>query len=117
MKNTYRDLRVWQESVALAKEVYFITKTFPKEEIFGLTSQMRRAAVSVPSNIAEGQCRNSSKEFLKFLSYSSGSLGELDTQLEISLQLGFLHETQKESLDERMLNCRKMLAGLQSRFR
>ena len=85
----YKDLLVWQKGIALAKEVYTVTRTFPPEEKFGLISQMRRAAVSVPSNIAEGQARNTRGEFIQFLSNAEGSLAELDTQTRISLELGF----------------------------
>jgi four helix bundle protein len=85
---THKDLNVWKESMTLAKEVYRLTKNFPKEETFGLVSQMRRAAVSIPSNIAEGAARNSNKEFIQFLHVSLGSLAELETQLLLSKELG-----------------------------
>ncbi len=88
-RNGYRDLIVWQKAMLLCKEVYFLTKSFPKEEVYGLTSQVRRCAISIPSNIAEGKGRNSDKEFIRFLQISLGSLYELQTQLELSLQLDF----------------------------
>ncbi len=88
MANTYRDLLVWQKAKALAVEVYRATEAFPKSELFGLTSQMRKAAVSVASNIAEGQGRGSKPDFSKFLCIARGSLLELETQLEIALELG-----------------------------
>src|SRR5579859_2039575 len=86
----YRDLLVWQKSIVLAKQVYKLTAGFPPEEKFGLISQMRRAAVSVPSNIAEGQARHTTGEFVLFISHAEGSLAELDTQLVLSTELGFI---------------------------
>ncbi len=86
----HKDLEVWKESMLLAKEVYFLTKGFPKEEIYGITSQIRRASVSVPSNIAEGAARSSDKEFIQFLYISLGSLSELETQLLLSRDLEFM---------------------------
>lgn len=85
----HHGLRVWQEAMALVSRVYAVTATFPVDERFGLTSQVRRAAVSVPSNIAEGAARGSRKEFVRFLTVARGSLSELDTQLRISMNLGF----------------------------
>ena len=90
-RNSYRDLIVWQKSMDLAKEIYLITKTFPKEELYGLTSQIRRCAISIPSNIAEGKGRNSDKEFVRFLQIALGSVYELQTQLELSLQLNYVN--------------------------
>ena len=81
---TYRDLVVWQKAVELAKQMYILTNKFPPEERFGLTSQMQRAAVSIPSNIAEGKLRGSPKEFSHFLRIAFGSGGELETQIEIA---------------------------------
>ena len=85
----YRDLLVWQKGIALVKEVYILTRGFPDEERFGFISQMRRAAVSIPSNIAEGQARRTTGEFVQFLSHAEGSLAELDTQMRVSTELGF----------------------------
>lgn len=87
MVRSFRDLEVWQIGLDLVETVYRLTAQFPKSELFGLTAQMRRAAVSIPSNIAEGQARSSSKEFLHFLSYALGSLAELETQLELACRL------------------------------
>jgi four helix bundle protein len=89
---SFRDLRVWQAGIDLVTEVYRLTSSFPQEELYGLTSQLRRAAVSVPSNIAEGHARESSKEYLNHLSIAQGSLAELQTQLEIALRLDFIEE-------------------------
>jgi len=80
---------VWQKGIALVKEVYALTKGFPDDERFGLISQMRRAAVSIPSNIAEGQARHTTREFILSISHAEGSLAELDTQVRISAELGF----------------------------
>lgn len=85
--NSYKDLIVWQKSMDLVEEIYLLTTKFPKEEIYGLTSQMRRAAVSIPSNIAEGQLRKNLKEYLQFLRISSESAAELETQIMICKKL------------------------------
>jgi len=90
MGKNFRDLDVWHLGVELAETVYRVTARFPKTELFALTSQMRKAAVSIPSNIAEGRARESSKEFLYFLSISRGSLAELDTQLELAIRLDYV---------------------------
>lgn len=90
MFRSFRDLRVWQAGMELAVEVYELTGVFPKHEIYGLTSQMRRAAVSVPSNIAEGHTRESTTEYLRFISIAHGSLAELQTQLELAGRLGYV---------------------------
>lgn len=89
----YRDLIAWQKAMDLVDQVYRASKTFPDEEKFGLTQQMRRAAVSIPSNIAEGQGRESKKEFARFLSIAHGSLRELETQILISERLQYLSQT------------------------
>jgi four helix bundle protein len=93
----YKDLLVWQKGMNLDKLVYKLTMRLPSEERYGLTSQMRRAAVSVPSNIAEGQGRRSTNEFLQFLSIAEDSLAELDTQLSLSVELGFTQQTEVDS--------------------
>jgi four helix bundle protein len=85
----YKDLHVWQKAMELAKQIYLLTSRFPSEEKFGLVSQLRRAAVSVPSNIAEGQARNTTGEYVQFLSHAEGSAAELDTQLRLSIELGY----------------------------
>lgn len=90
MVRPHKQLMVWQESMALVEQVYLLTASFPGDERFGLISQLRRAAVSIPSNIAEGAARRSSKEYLQFLAMARGSLSEMDTQLELSARLGFI---------------------------
>lgn len=93
MRRKHQDLMAWQQSMILVKLIYKTTSEFPKHELFGLTSQMRRAAVSVPANIAEGAGRTSKKEFLQFLSIARGSLSELDTLSLIATELGYLADT------------------------
>jgi four helix bundle protein len=109
---SYRDLLVWQKSMALAKEIYKITAKFPSEEKFGLISQMRRAAVSVPSNIAEGQARNTTGEFVQFISHAEGSLAELDTQLTLAVELDFLTSEKAKLCMDSITELRRMLNGL-----
>jgi four helix bundle protein len=104
---SYRDLNVWQNAMNLVEDVYKITANFPKEEKYGLISQIRRCSVSIPSNISEGFMRKSTKEFIYI---SLGSLGELDTQMEIAVRLKFM-ESQKE-FNEKLLLIRKQLYGL-----
>ena len=117
VKRAHKNLEVWQLSVALATFVYQITETFPKSEIYGLISQMRRAVVSIPSNIAEGAARFSSKEFAQFLNIAGGSLSELDTQIEIAYNLKYINIEQREELDRRMDLISIKLAGLISVIR
>lgn len=90
MTRKHHKLLVWQESINLVKEVYRVTVTFPREELYTLTSQMRRCAVSVPSNVAEGAARGGTKEFIQFLSIARGSLSELETQVVIARELGYI---------------------------
>ena len=92
MKRSHRDLKVWQEVIGLVEFIYQLTSSFPAREQFGLTSQLRRAAVSVPANIAEGCARTGTKELLRFLSIAQGSLSELDTLVEVANRLGYLQE-------------------------
>ena len=98
MGQSYRDLFVWEKAMTLVKEVYRVTKLFPRDELYGPTSQLRRAAVSVPSNIAEGQARFSSREFHHFLSHARGSLVEVETQLLIAKDLEYIDANQAECL-------------------
>ena len=107
---SHRDLDVWKKSIGLVSEIYLLTKKFPPDELYGLTSQMRRAAVSVPSNIAEGAARGSSKEFSRFLSISLGSLAEMETQLLIAENLNYLPPD--ISVSQEIERIRKLLHGL-----
>lgn len=112
MRRAHKELDVWKESVELATSIYNITGQFPKSEIYGLTAQMRRAAVSVPSNIAEGAARTSRREFVQFLRISGGSLSELDTQLVIASRLGYLSSEDCRALAAKMDSIAAKLAGL-----
>ncbi len=109
---SYRDLLVWQKAVDLATCVYETTRNFPAAERYALSDQMRRAAVSVPSNIAEGQARQSAKEFSHFLYVALGSLAELDTQLTIARKLGYVEEGETGPLGGRLTEVRRMVGGL-----
>jgi len=112
MLRPHKGLDVWNEAMALTTRIYAVTEAFPKSEVFGLASQMRRAGVSVPSNIAEGAARSSTREFLQFLNVAGGSLSELDTQIEIAMRLGFVSAEQKEELDGMTDSIASKLAGL-----
>lgn len=109
MRRNHRNLRVWQSAVDLVDDIYRVTAKFPKEELYGLSSQMRRAAVSVPSNIVEGCARAGTKELIHFLNIA-GSLSELDTQLEIAKRQGYLADA--ESLVSRIDGVFAMLVAL-----
>ena len=95
---SFRDLEVWKVAMDLAAECYKVTKTFPKDELFGMTSQIRRAAASIPANIAEGQGRDHTKEFLNFLSIARGSLMEVQTHLLLAQRVGLLNEADLQAL-------------------
>lgn len=111
---SYRELRVWQQSVDFCVKVYKVTSIFPKEELYGLTLQIRRASVSIPSNIAEGQARNTTGEFSQFLGISKGSLAEVDTHLEIAKRLGFLSSESFQLFENEIETIGKMLNALQN---
>ena len=117
MNRAHKKLDVWRESVALATHIYQVTEKFPKAEIYGLTSQMRRSVVSVSSNIAEGAARFSQKEFAQFLNIAGGSLSELDTQIEIAYNLKFLTSEEKQEIDHNIETIASKLAGLISHVR
>ena len=112
MVQSFRDLTVWQRSIQMAVAVYRLTQGFPRDEIYGLTSQMRRAAVSIPSNIAEGQAHYSNREFRRFLRHSRGSLAELETQVLIALRRNYLSESQANELLRRTAEVGRILNGL-----
>ncbi len=113
---SYKDLLVWQKGIALAKLVYGLTRSFPSEEKFGIVGQMRRAAVSIPSNIAEGQARHTTGEFIHFLSHSEGSVAELDTQFILSIELKFCVASAAEPAFELIGELRRMLSALRRRL-
>ncbi len=108
----HKDLKVWQNSVNLAVDVYLATSVFPNDEKFGMTSQMRRASVSIPSNIAEGAARRSLKEFSQFLYIAAGSVSELSTQILISEQTGLLLSASAKDLMDKTEEVTKMIHGL-----
>ncbi|OHB75386.1 MAG: four helix bundle protein [Planctomycetes bacterium RBG_16_55_9] len=109
---TYRDLIVWQKSMALVTEIYKITKAFPKDEMYGLIAQMRRCAVSIPSNIAEGYGRKSRSDYVRFLRIAMGSIYELQTQLEISLNLKYIKTDDFKRLCEMSREVERMLSSM-----
>src|SRR3954451_19923586 len=113
---SYKDLVVWQKAIAVVKSVYSLTQNFPAEEKFGLVSQMRRAAVSIPSNIAEGQARHTTGEFIQFISHAEGSAAELDTQLILCQELAFSSSQQTKPLFELLDEIRRMLNGLRRKL-
>ena len=117
MPGKYQELIVWQKAVDLVTTIYGYTQAFPQDEVFGLISQMRRAAVSVPSNIAEGQGRQSKAEFRRFLSIARGSLYELETQVVIAQRLNYLTEENGDDLFETLEEVGRMLNGLRSSLR
>lgn len=112
----YRELIVWQKAMILVEQVYQATKGFPRDEVYGLTSQVRRAAVSIPSNIAEGQARKSRAEFRNFLSIAQGSKAEVETQILIAVRLKYLTQEQAAPILSLLEEISKMLAALQARL-
>jgi four helix bundle protein len=110
--NSHKDLDVWKKSLHLVTDIYRLTENFPEDEIYGLIAQMKRAAVSIPSNIAEGASRNSGKEFIQFLYIALGSASELETQLIISQKLSYIDNREAENYQERIEMLKKTLTGL-----
>jgi four helix bundle protein len=114
---SYRDLVVWQRAMQLVTSIYRVTEGFPKTEIFGLSSQIKRAVVSIASNIAEGQGRESRKEFLHHLSIAYGSLTEVETQVQIAVNLSFIDAAEADRLFEQCSEVGRMLNGLSRSLR
>lgn len=114
---TYRDLIVWQKAMSLVLNLYAETKTWPKEDIYGLTSQIRRSAISIPSYIAEGYGRNSTGDYIRFLQIASGSLYEFQTQLEINFKLTYLCEEIYVEINSLSIEIEKMLSSLISKVK
>ena len=112
MIKTFKDLIVWQEAMNLVEIIYLQTRTFPKEEMYGLTSQIRRAAVSIPANIAEGNARKSRKEYLQYLSIATGSIAELETHIMIACRLNFLEIDNISLLQTQLQSVGKLLSAL-----
>jgi four helix bundle protein len=113
---SYKDLVVWQKGIALAKIIYRLTRKYPSEAKFGLVAQMRRAAVSIPSNIAEGEARHTTGEFIQLLSHAEGSVAELDTQLILSIELELCCTADAESAFGLVTEVRKMLNALRRKL-
>jgi four helix bundle protein len=109
---SYRDLVVWQKAMELVEKVYLATRAFPREEVYGLTSQLRRSAVSIPSNIAEGQSRMTSGEFVQFLGIARGSLAEVETQILLSQRLAYLTMDSTQPLLDLSSDIGRLLNGL-----
>src|SRR6266498_723226 len=112
ISGTFRHLKAWQKAFDLAQSLYRATRSFPREEVFGLTSQIRRAAVSVVSNIAEGKGRASDKDLLRFLGNAKGSLFELETQIVLSERLCYLNKTDAQRLIAQITETGKLISGL-----
>src|SRR4030042_1395243 len=112
MEKPHKKLDVWQAAMKVAQMVYQLTNTFPSEERFGLVTQMRRAAVSIPSNIAEGAARQGKREFKNFVSMAQGSLSELDTQLDLTILLGYISEDDVKEIEGQLLRVDKMVTDL-----
>ncbi|MBF4465490.1 four helix bundle protein [Flavobacterium sp. LC2016-12] len=108
---TFRDLLIWQKSMNLVTEIYQITNSFPKEEIYGLSSQIRRSAISIPSNIAEGYGRDGNSDYLRFLNISISSLFEIQTQLEISYNLKYINQIQFNKTNGESREIERMLSA------
>jgi len=117
MIKTYRDLIVWQHGINLVYLVYQATNSFPKEEVYGLVSQIRRSSISIPSNIAEGFGRNSKQDYIRFLNISIGSLYELQTQLEISLKLKYISQKDYLCLFEKSRELERMFSSLTKKLK
>src|SRR5436853_3982704 len=113
---SYKDLIVWQKGIELAKAIYKLTTSFPAEEEFGLVSQMRRAAVSIPSNIAEGQARRTTPEFIQFVTHARGSAAELDTQIILAVELQFCPKKSALPMYELTDEIRRMLNALRRKL-
>ena len=117
MINSYRELLVWQKAMTLVVLIYKLTDTFPKTEIYGLTSQMRRCSLSIPSNIAEGYNRNYQKEFIQFLQIAYGSSAELETQISLAYEIGYIDKEKSEELLSLLTEVLKMLNTMLQKLR
>jgi four helix bundle protein len=115
--HNYKELMIWKMSRELVKEIYLITKSFPDDERFGLISQMRRCSISIPSNIAEGSGRSTDKDFANFLSISISSAFELETQLLVSFDLGYIDNEVMSKLEKTISELQKMIFGLRSKLK
>ena len=113
---SFRDLIIWQRGISLVKDVYEETRNFPKEELYGITTQIRRSAISIPSNISEGHIRQHRAEFRQFLNIALGSLAELETQIIIARELNYLSIEKSENLIDQMSSLGKMMRGLMKKL-
>jgi four helix bundle protein len=114
--SNHKDLHVWQKAMDLAEEVYHLSKKFPKDEFYSLTNQIRRAVVSIPSNIAEGKCRGTKNEYFHFLSIALGSLAEVETQILLAIRLNYLTTDQAKNSLQLREDISKMLVSLRSKL-
>jgi four helix bundle protein len=114
--HNYNNLQIWQQAMDLVEDIYKLTASFPTEEKFGLVSQMTRAAVSIPSNIAEGAGRNSDKDFAHFISIAIGSLYELNTQIVLSERLGYINQIQSQELQKKLDNLQRKSVSFKSKL-
>ena len=114
--HNYNNLQIWQQAMDLVEEIYKLTASFPIEEKFGMVSQMTRAAVSIPSNIAEGAGRNSDKDFAHFISIAIGSLYELNTQIVLSERLGYINQSQSQELQKKFDNLQRKSVSFKSKL-
>lgn len=117
MIRSFKDLIVWQKAMEMASMTYSLTKNLPKEELFSLTNQMRRAAVSIPSNIAEGYGRNSAKEYLQFLAIAKGSLCELETQFLLCVHINYMTEQEIQPILDLLTEIGKMLMSIMKKLK
>ncbi len=117
MISQFRELRAWQLGMDLTEQVYLLTNSFPKPEIYGLTSQIRRSAVSIPSNLAEGHGRASTKEFLQFIAIACGSICELETQILLSHRLNYIETEDLDKIFPLLIETNKTIRGLQKALR
>ena len=114
--HNYKNLHIWKEGILLARRVYEVTSTFPSNEKFGIVSQMTRAAVSIPSNIAEGAGRNSNKDFANFLSIAIGSIFELHTQIAICEQIGYIDQETAKQIDQQIYTLQQQITAYKQRI-
>lgn len=114
---TFRDLLIWQKAMTLVTNTYTVTSNFPKDEQFGLTSQIRRCSISIPSNIAEGYGRNTNKDYYRFLTISIGSLYEFQTQIEISYNLKYISETEFNIIFENSRELERMISSFMNKVK
>ena len=115
--HNYNNLQIWQQAMDLVEDIYILTASFPTDEKFGLVSQMTRAAVSIPSNIAEGAGRNSDKDFAHFISIAIGSLYELNTQIVLSERLGYINQSQSQELQKKLDNLQRKSVSFKSKLK